>query len=162
MNLVYLGLGSNIGDREAMIQAALHELDHDGLSLIRTSSFYETEPVGMVDQRWFLNVVAEIQTDLFPVPLLRRTQRIESQFGRLRTLPNGPRTLDIDILLYADVVLKLPDIELPHPRYRERRFTLAPLAELNPDMRDPVSGRTVTELLAALTGQCDGQMIRRM
>ena len=158
MNLVYLGLGSNIGDREAMIQAALHELDHDGLSLIRTSSVYETEPVGLTDQRWFLNVVAEIQTDLFPVPLLRRTQRIESQFGRLRTLPNGPRTLDIDILLYGSVILKMADIELPHPRYRERRFTLAPLAELSPELRDPVSGRTVTELLAAL----NGQIIRRM
>ena len=158
MKLVYLGLGSNIGDREAMLQAALQELDHDDLSVNRTSGFYETEPIGLTDQRWFLNMVVEVETDLFPLQLLRRTQHIEAQFGRLRTLPNGPRTLDIDILLYGDSVLKMSELQLPHPRYRERRFTLAPLAELNPELRDPVTGQTVAAMLAAL----EGQAIRRV
>lgn len=158
MKLVYLGLGSNIGDREAMIEAALQELDQGELGLNRRSGFYETEPMGMPDQRWFLNMVAEFQTELFPVQLLHRLQRVEAQFGRLRTLPNGPRTLDIDILLYSNVVLKTSQLEVPHPRFRERRFVLAPLAELNPELRDPVTGKTVGALLAGL----DGQSVRRV
>lgn len=153
MKLVYLGLGSNIGDREAMIDAALGELDQGELSLNRRSGLYETEPIGLAGQRWFLNMVAEFQTDLFPLQLLHRLQRVETQFGRLRRLPNGPRTLDIDILLYSNVVLKTSQLELPHPRFRERRFVLAPLAELNPELRDPVTGSTMAALLAGLQGQ---------
>ena len=150
---MYLGLGSNIGDREAMLRSALEDLDKPDLRVLRVSSIYETEPVGLRDQRWFLNLVAEFDCELFPRQLLRRTQRTERQYGRLRTLPNGPRTLDIDILLYGNSVVKTDELEIPHPRYRERRFALAPLAELNPELRDPLTGQTVTAMLAGLRGQ---------
>ena len=153
MKVVYLGLGSNIGDREALLQSALDALNRPDLRLRRASSLYETEPVGLRDQRWFLNLAAEFETDLFPRQLLHRIQRIEKQLGRKRIVVNGPRTIDIDILLYGSFVVKTDELEIPHPRYRERRFTLAPLAELQPDLRDPVTGQSMSELLAALRGQ---------
>ena len=153
MKVVYLGLGSNIGDREALLQSALDALNRPDLRLLRASSLYETEPVGLRDQRWFLNLAAEFETDLFPRQLLHRIQRIEKQLGRKRIVVNGPRTIDIDILLYGSFVVTTDELEIPHPRYRERRFTLAPLAELQPDLRDPVTGQSMSELLAALRGQ---------
>ena len=153
MSIVYLGLGSNIGDREAMLRSALEDLDRPDLRLLRASGVYETEPLGVRDQRWFLNLVAEFDCELLPRQLLLRTQRTERHYGRLRTLPNGPRTLDIDILLYGDSVVKTEALEIPHPRFRERRFVLAPLAELNPELMDPVSGKTVAAMLAGLRGQ---------
>jgi len=153
LSIVYLGLGSNIGDREAMLRSALEELDRPDLRLLRASGIYETEPLGLRDQRWFLNIAAEFDCELFPRQLLQRTQRTERQYGRLRTLPNGPRTLDIDILLYGNSVVKSEALEIPHPRFRERRFVLAPLVELNPDLRDPVTGKTVAAMLAGLQGQ---------
>jgi 2-amino-4-hydroxy-6-hydroxymethyldihydropteridine diphosphokinase len=107
----------------------------------------------MRDQRWFLNLAAEFETDLFPLQLLHRIKSIEKQLGRQRIVVNGPRTIDIDILLYGSFVVKTDELEIPHPRYRERRFTLAPLAELRPDLRDPVTGKTMSELLAGLRGQ---------
>jgi 2-amino-4-hydroxy-6-hydroxymethyldihydropteridine diphosphokinase len=153
LSIVYLGLGSNIGDREAMLRSALEDLDKPDLRLLRVSGIYETEPLGLREQRWFLNLVAEFDCELFPRQLLQRTQRTERQYGRLRTLPNGPRTLDIDILLYGNSVVKTDALEIPHPRFRERRFVLAPLAELNAELRDPVSGKTVGAMLAGLRGQ---------
>ena len=153
MTVVYLGLGSNIGDRESLLRSALGELDKPDLRLRRVSSLYETEPVGLRDQRWFLNLAAEFETALFPHQLLRRIQRIERQMGRRRMAANGPRTIDIDILLYGNTVVKTKELEIPHPRYRERRFTLAPLAELNSALRDPVTGMSMAQLLAALSGQ---------
>jgi 2-amino-4-hydroxy-6-hydroxymethyldihydropteridine diphosphokinase len=158
LSVVYLGLGSNTGDREALLRSAVEELDKSDLRLLRVSHIYETEPVGLLEQRWFLNLVAEFETDLSPRQVLRRTQHTEHQYGRLRTLPNGPRTLDIDILLYDDAVMKTEVLEIPHPRYRERRFTLEPLAELNPELKDPVTGETVKEMLSKLTGQ----IVRRL
>ena len=153
MKIVYLGLGSNVGDSEALLKSALAELDRPDLKLLRVSSLYETEPIGLREQRWFLNLVAEFETELVPEQVLNRMQRIELGMGRRRTVENGPRTIDIDILLYGNSVVKTEDLEIPHPRYRDRRFTLAPLAELNPGLRDPVSGQTMAEMLAALTGQ---------
>lgn len=153
MKKVYLGLGSNIGDREAMLAAALAKLSARDLELLRLSSLYETEPIGLREQRWFLNQVAEFSTTLFPMQLLRRVHRVERELGRIRTVVNGPRTIDIDILLYGNAVVKARTLEIPHPRYRERRFTLAPLAELSPSMRDPVTRKTMAEMLAALDGQ---------
>jgi 2-amino-4-hydroxy-6-hydroxymethyldihydropteridine diphosphokinase len=153
LKIVYLGLGSNMGDSEALLKTALAELEAPGLRLLRVSSLYETEPIGLREQRWFLNLVAEFETDLFPKQLLHRMQRIEMGMGRRRTIENGPRTIDIDILLFGNSVMKTEELEIPHPRYRERRFTLAPLAELNPGLRDPVTGQTMAEQLAALTGQ---------
>jgi 2-amino-4-hydroxy-6-hydroxymethyldihydropteridine diphosphokinase len=153
LKIVYLGLGSNMGDREAMLKSALDELETPGLRLLRVSSLYETEPIGLREQRWFLNLVAEFETELFPKQLLHRMQKIEMRLGRKRTVENGPRMIDIDILLYGNLAIKTEELEIPHPRYRERRFTLAPLAELNPGLRDPGTGETMAEMLAALTGQ---------
>lgn len=153
MNLVYLGLGSNVGDSEANLQSALQKLNGPDLILRSVSGIYETEPIGFRQQRWFLNLVAEFETDLFPTQLLHRIQRIENELGRKRTIRNGPRTIDVDILLYGSFVVSTEELEIPHPRYRERRFTLAPLAELNPLLRDPITGRTVTDMLADLPGQ---------
>ncbi len=151
--LVYLGLGSNLGDRDAQLRRALAELESPKLRLLRTSGIYETEPVGFRDQGWFLNLVGEFETELFPKQLLARMQRVERAMGRERTVKNGPRVIDIDILLYGTSVIRAEELEVPHPRYRERRFTLAPLAELAPEMRDPVTGRTMAEMLGALKGQ---------
>ena len=153
MSIVYLGLGSNVGDSEALLKSALTELDRPDLKLLRVSSLYETEPIGMREQRWFFNLVAEFETELSPQQVLHRMQKIEMSMGRRRTIENGPRTIDIDILLYGSVAMKTEELEIPHPRYRDRRFTLAPLAELNPGMRDPVTRQTMAEMLAALTGQ---------
>jgi 2-amino-4-hydroxy-6-hydroxymethyldihydropteridine diphosphokinase len=150
---VYLGLGSNIGDRESMIQTALNGLNTPDLRLQRVSSLYETEPIGFREQGWFLNCVAEFETELFPKQLLHRMQKVEIEMGRIRSVKNGPRNIDIDILLFGNVVMNTGELEIPHPRYRERRFTLAPLAELNPSLRDPVTHQTMAEMLTALTGQ---------
>ena len=149
MKTIYLGLGSNIGDRQANLEAALAGLPAIGVRVTRASPVYETEPVDFTDQRWFLNLVVEAETELFPLQLLARLQRIERDLGRVRTVAKGPRTLDIDILLYGQAVIQRPDLEIPHPRMAERRFVLAPLADLAPDLRHPVTRKTVRELLEA-------------
>ncbi len=153
MTVVYLGLGSNIGDRKAHLRKAVDELQSRDLRLRRVSGIYETEPVGLREQRWFLNQVAEFETELHPLQLLRRTRRVETRLGRKRDLVNGPRTIDIDILLYGDAIVQTPELKVPHPRYRERRFVLEPLAELNASLKDPQTGRTVAEMLTAISGQ---------
>jgi 2-amino-4-hydroxy-6-hydroxymethyldihydropteridine diphosphokinase len=153
LKTVYLSLGSNVGDREAMLRAALAAMPAAGVEVVRTSSLYETEPQDYRDQPWFLNMVAECRTELFPVQMLRRMQKIEAALGRKRTVAKGPRTVDIDIILYGNVVMRTAALEIPHPRFRERRFVLAPLAELVPELRDPVSRRSVSELLAGTAGQ---------
>jgi 2-amino-4-hydroxy-6-hydroxymethyldihydropteridine diphosphokinase len=153
LKIAYIGLGSNIGDREAALENALSQLNTPDLRLLRKSSLYETEPIGFRDQGWFLNMVAEFETELFPKQLLHRMQKVERNLGRVRTIKNGPRTIDIDILLYGRAVVKTEELEIPHPRYRERRFTLAPLADLSPQLRDPVTRHTMAQMLAALSGQ---------
>jgi 2-amino-4-hydroxy-6-hydroxymethyldihydropteridine diphosphokinase len=150
---VYLSLGSNLGDRERNLRDALDLLAEFGLRVLRVSSFYETEPQGVPDQRWFLNAVAEAETDLFPKQLLARLQRIEQQLGRRRLKPKGPRTIDIDILLYGGAAIDADELQVPHPRLAERRFVLEPLAELAPELRHPVTRRTVREMLKAVAGQ---------
>ncbi len=149
MKLVYLSLGSNIGDREANLHAALERLPRPGVRLLRVSPVYETEPLDYTDQRWFLNLVAEAETSLFPMQLLAHTAKIERDLGRVRTVAKGPRTIDIDILFYAAAVIRSARLEVPHPRIAERRFVLAPLADLAPDLRHPVSHRTVRQMLDA-------------
>ena len=153
MKTVYLGLGSNMGDRDAMLRAALRALESPGLHIRRISPVYETEPMDVPGQHWFLNLVAEAETDLFPLQLLRRTSKVETQLGRRRLAFKGPRTIDIDILLFSNSVITTPALEIPHPRFRQRRFVLAPLADLAPDLRDPVTRKTVRELLGELRGQ---------
>jgi 2-amino-4-hydroxy-6-hydroxymethyldihydropteridine diphosphokinase len=153
LKTVYLSLGSNIGDREEMLRSALEAMPAAGVEVVRTSSLYETEPQDFRDQPWFLNMVAECRTELFPVQLLRRLQKIEATLGRKRTVAKGPRTVDIDIIFYGNAVVRSSTLEIPHPRFRERRFVLAPLAELAPDLRDPVTRRLVAELLGGTSGQ---------
>jgi 2-amino-4-hydroxy-6-hydroxymethyldihydropteridine diphosphokinase len=149
LKTIYLGLGSNIGDREQNLRDALAKLEAADLHVLRTSPIYETEPVDYTDQRWFLNLVAEAETSLFPKQLLSRTSRIEREFGRIRGVPKGPRTIDIDILLYGNSVVKSTELEIPHPRMADRRFVLAPLADLVPDLHHPVTHRTVRQMLEA-------------
>lgn len=136
-----------------MLQAALDQLNSGDLRLIRISPVYETEPRDFRDQRWFLNLAAEAQTTLFPLQLLARILKIERKLGRKRLVPKGPRTIDIDILLYGNTAVNTMRLQIPHPRYAERRFVLAPLADLAPDLRDPVTRKTVRESLAAVTDQ---------
>ena len=149
LKLIYLSLGSNIGDRERNLRAAVERLGAPGLRVLRVSPVYETEPVDYTDQRWFLNLVVEAETTLFPLQLLARVQKIERALGRVRTVPKGPRIIDIDILLYGAAVVHGAKLEIPHPRMAERRFVLVPLHDLAPDLRHPVTRATVTELLHA-------------
>jgi 2-amino-4-hydroxy-6-hydroxymethyldihydropteridine diphosphokinase len=153
MKTTYLGLGSNVGDREANLRAAIERLEAPDLRVLRVSPVYETEPVDYTEQRWFLNLVVEAETSLFPMQLLARVARIERALGRLRTVPKGPRSIDIDILLYGKAVIRSEALEVPHPRMDERRFVLAPLADLAPDLRHPIAHRTVSEMLAAAPPQ---------
>ncbi len=153
MKTVFLGLGSNVGDRERMLQEALDQLHAPDLTIARLSSVYETEPMEVRVQPWFLNLVAEARTDLFPRQLLARVGKVEQRLGRRRLKAKGPRTIDIDILLYGNFVVMTPQLTIPHPRLAERRFVLAPLAELAPDLRHPVSRRSIRELLGAISGQ---------
>ncbi|MBZ5620977.1 MAG: 2-amino-4-hydroxy-6-hydroxymethyldihydropteridine diphosphokinase [Acidobacteriia bacterium] len=149
MKTVYLSLGSNVGDRERNLQAAIERLQAPDLRVLHTSPVYETEPVDYTAQRWFLNLVVEAETGLFPLQLLSRTARIERELGRVRTVAKGPRTIDIDILLYGKAVVDSRKLQIPHPRMAERRFVLAPLADLAPQMRHPVTHKTVREMLDA-------------
>jgi 2-amino-4-hydroxy-6-hydroxymethyldihydropteridine diphosphokinase len=151
MAVVHIGLGANLGDREATIRAALERLDaEEGIEVVRVSLLRETDPVGYADQPRFLNGVAELETELSPGELLERLLAVERDLGRVRQGPRyGPRTIDLDLLLYGDAVVDEPGLEIPHPRMTERRFVLEPLAELDPDRVVPGRGR-VRDLLAGL------------
>lgn len=153
MKNVYIGLGSNLGDRAENLHAARERLEASGVRIRRGSSLYETEPRGMLDQPWFLNQVIEAETTLYPRQLLARLLTIEREMGRLRMTPNGPRTIDLDILLFGNAVIHAAGLEIPHPRMAERRFVLEPLAELAPGLRPPRGRRTVREMLADVMDQ---------
>ncbi len=142
-----------MGDRERYLSEACRLLQGPDLTLIRQSALYETEPQELIHQPWFLNQVLEIDTRLFPRQLLARIHRVEGQLGRKRLVPNGPRTIDIDILLFGRFVVKMAGLTLPHPRMCERRFVLEPLAELAPDLRHPQSGKTIRDILAGISAQ---------
>ena len=152
MKRVYLSLGSNVGDREGHLRAALDRFPPQ-IRVLRASALYETAPVEFTAQPWFLNQVIEGETALSPAGLLSHTAAIERDLGRTREIPKGPRTLDIDILLYNDAVVHTATLEIPHPRMTERRFVLVPLAGLAPDLRHPITGLTVREMLDAAPPQ---------
>jgi 2-amino-4-hydroxy-6-hydroxymethyldihydropteridine diphosphokinase len=155
MKRVFLSLGSNLGDRSGNIQRALDALGAAGLEVRRVSSFYRTEPVEFRQQPWFVNCVAEVATDLLPLQLLKAIQRVERGLGRRRGINKGPRKIDIDILLYENVVVRSAALTIPHESMAERRFVLVPLRELEAVLRHPVTERTVLEMLneTADTGQ---------
>lgn len=145
----YLSLGSNLDDRHANLQAALERLGELG-TVLAVSSFYETEPVDAPQQPWFLNCAVALETELMPRQLLGRLLGIEQALGRRRLQPKGPRSLDIDILLFGNSVVDAAELTIPHPALHQRRFALEPLAEIAPDARHPVFKRTVRELRDAL------------
>ncbi len=153
MKTAYLSLGSNVGDRERLLGEALRLIEGPGLHVMRVSPVYESEPQDFKNQPWFLNLVAEVQTGLFPMQLLAHVRKIERKLGRKRAVDKGPRSIDIDILLYGESVIDSQDLVVPHPRMTERRFVLQPLADLAPELRHPVLRRSVSELLAGVSGQ---------
>jgi 2-amino-4-hydroxy-6-hydroxymethyldihydropteridine diphosphokinase len=144
---IILGLGSNMGDREGHLRDAVNSLQQRQITVRRSASLYLTEPRDYTDQPWFINTVAEVDTDRDPLELLKYCLLIEREAGRIRDHSRGPRPIDLDILFYGDLQIQAANLTVPHPRYADRRFVLAPLAELAPDFRDPISGVTIQQLL---------------
>jgi len=156
--VAYLSLGSNLGDREAHLREAISRLKTTG-SVRALSSFYETQPVELTNQPWFLNCVLALETEQTPRELLKSALSIEAGMGRMRLRDKGPRNIDIDVLLFGDRIVDEPGLKIPHPAIAARRFVLAPLAEIAPGVRHPVLGKTTAELLAGLA---EGQVVRRI
>ena len=153
MTLAYVALGANLGDPILTVKTALAALDAiAGTRRVATSSLYRTAPVGLKHQPDFINAVAALETALSPAELLESLFAIEQRFGRERSVPNAPRTLDLDLLLHGDAVVDTPALTLPHPRMHERAFVLAPLAEIAPDVAIPGRGKAAA-LLAAVAEQ---------
>jgi len=148
-SITYLSGGSNLGDRKANLRYAIEDLRTAGMIVRRISSVYETEPVGFPDQPWFLNLAVEVETSLGPQELLACCLEIEARHGRIRSFPGAPRPLDLDILLFGNLILDLPPLQIPHPRMAQRRFVLHPLAQIAPEALHPVLGLKIASLLTA-------------
>ena len=155
--LVYLSLGSNVGDREAQLRDVQIRLGAAG-RITKVSSFYETEPMDFTEQPWFLNCAVELETDQTPQQLMATILRIEQEMGRRRVEKKGPRLIDIDILLFGDETISSPELAIPHPAMHQRSFVLEPLAEIAPVIVHPVLNKTVRELLDELP---PGQVVHR-
>ena len=156
--IVYLSLGSNLGDREANLRTAIEKLGEFG-NIAAISSFYETEPVEVTAQPWFLNCAVKLDTEKMPRQLISAILALEQSMGRQRKQQKGPRTIDIDVLLFGSSVIEIPSLTIPHPHLHERRFVLEPLAEIAPDARHPIFKRSMRELRDALP---PGQTVRKL
>lgn len=150
MSIVYISIGSNLGDREENCKQALRLLQGSGILIKKQSLMYETEPWGVKDQPKFINMAIEVETDKKPEELLRILKEIEKEVGRKETVKWGPRVIDLDILFYDNLILKTKNLEIPHPLLHERDFVLKPLCEIAPDKKHPVTGKTVKEMAASL------------
>lgn len=150
MSIAYISIGSNLGDREENCRKAIKLIEIKGIAVRKQSRMYETEPWGIKDQPKFINMAIEVETDKKPEELLRVLEEIEKEIGRKETVKWGPRIIDLDILFYDDLILKTPDLEIPHPLLHEREFVLKPLCEIAPDKKHPVTGKTVKEMAASL------------
>ncbi len=159
MQSVYLSLGSNLGDRRGFLSRALTQLELDGNRIEACSSVYETEPVDLADQPSFLNLACRLRSPFGPAELLRRCQAIEIDLGRHRSVPKGPRVIDIDLLYFGERIISTPELKLPHPSLQDRRFVLKPLMEIAPQFRDPRTGDSVQMLLEHCP---DRSWVRRM
>ena len=146
--IVFLSLGSNIGDREKNLRAAIAALPEVGVQIKKVSSIYETEPVDLLEQPWFLNCVVEGETVVPPAALLKELRALEKRMGSKKPVPRGPRLIDLDILVYGQQTIDSPELQVPHPRMHLRRFVLAPLAEVAPDLKHPSWSGTAAQLLA--------------
>ena len=156
--IVYLSLGSNLGDRAANLRTAMDKLA--GLGTVEAvSAFYETEPVGLTNQPWFLNCAVKLETEKMPRQLISGVLNLEQEMGRQRKQKNGPRIIDVDILLFGTSVIDTAGLTVPHPRLHERRFVLEPLAEIAPEVRHPIFKCSMRELRDALP---PGPTVRRV
>ncbi len=155
--IAYLSLGSNLGSREQNLREAIRRASTLG-RMVAVSSFYQTEPVEFTDQPWFLNCVIALETATQPAQLMAELLRIEQDMGRQRVLKKGPRSIDIDILLFGGAVVNTPELTIPHPEMARRRFVLEPLAEIAPELLHPISQKTVARLLAELSA---GQRVQK-
>jgi len=156
--IVYLSLGSNLGDRQSNLRSATGRLLELG-DVVEVSSLYETEPIEVTDQPWFLNCAVAVRTELMPREFLAGILAIEKAMGRVRSQPKGPRVIDIDILLFGAQTINTPELTVPHPAMTERRFVLKPLAEIAPDVIHPTTKKTIRELLDKLPR--DGAIVKR-
>ncbi len=148
MSTVYIGIGSNLGSREHNCKTAIRHLIDNGIKVLKLSSMIETEPWGVKDQPKFINMAIQMETDLKPGELLLLLKKIERDIGRTPGKHWGPRVIDLDILLYDDLVIKTPDLEIPHPGIADRYFALKPLAEIAPELIHPVIKKSIKELLS--------------
>ena len=155
---VYLSLGSNIGGREKNLRTAIAALADAIVRVTRVSSIYETDPVDLREQPWFLNCLVQGETEVPALELLRALSGIESRMGSKKLVPKGPRLIDLDILLYGDETIDTAELRVPHPRMLLRRFVLAPLAEIAPNLKHPSWKRTASQLLADLS---DSSVVRK-
>ena len=149
----HVALGSNLGDKEATLRRALELIIERGVEIVKTSTFISTEPYGVTDQPTFLNGVCEVRTSLEPLALLHTLLEIEQEMGRVRLRHWGERNIDLDLLLYEDVVMDTPELKLPHPDMQNRDFVLLPLAEIAPELIHPAIGKSISELVIYLSAR---------
>jgi 2-amino-4-hydroxy-6-hydroxymethyldihydropteridine diphosphokinase len=150
MSKIYLSLGTNLGDKESNLESALRLLS-EKVKILKTSSLYDTEPVGFKEQPWFLNMVVKGDTELSPRELLCFTQSIESELKRTKTIINGPRIIDVDILLYDDEEIETENLTIPHPRMLQRAFVMVPLYEISPDLM--IFGKSINDIMENFIGE---------